>query len=129
MLVVAPADARRVVPRALVMCACICCSLVLGSLGLFALDQANGASKHQVASLGSAPTQAAPTPVTVTTTTPADPGQPRRFIDGAAGVLTAPFRPIVHSSSAWGSRIAYTILAVIVYGFGLGYVARWARTY
>lgn len=120
MLALTAADGGSVVPRALVICACICCSLVLASLGLFALGQANGASKHQVATLasGSSTTQAVAHP----------PGQPRRFIDGAADVLTAPFRSVVHSQSQWASRIGATVLALIVYGFGLGYLARWART-
>jgi hypothetical protein len=116
------------------MCACICCTLVLASLGLFAFDQANGASRHQVATLGSATTgtiTTAPTAAPTTAATTAHPqpqGQPGRFINGAAGVLTAPFRPLVRSSSDWASRIGYTLLALIVYGFGLGYLARWART-
>lgn len=121
MLVLTPADGRSVLSRGLIICACICCSLVLASLGLFALSQANGASKHQVAELST------PNP----TTPPAPshpPGQPRRFIDGAASVLTSPFRSFIHSNSDWGGRIAVTVLAVILYGFGLGYLARWART-
>jgi hypothetical protein len=121
MLVGTPADGRSVVPRALVMCAFICCSLVLASLGLFALGQANGASKHQVATISSTSTARTTPPAT-------PPGQPRRFIDGAASTLTAPFRSLVHSDSEWATRIGYTVLALIVYGFGLGYLARWART-
>jgi hypothetical protein len=142
MLAPAPADGRTVVPRALVLCSCICCTLVLASLGMFAFGQANGASQTQVASLGSPSasptgtpgTEATLTPPaptvtsTVRTTTAQPPGQPKRFIDGAAGVLTAPFRSLVHSNSDWARRIGYTLLALIVYGFGLGYVARWART-
>jgi hypothetical protein len=117
---------------------------VLASLALFAFSQANGASQHQVATLGPTPTApgATTTPGTtttgVTTTTGATPGpgpatvrpagEPKRFIDDAAGVLTAPFRSLVHSNSEWARRIGYTLLALIVYGFGLGYLARWART-
>ena len=138
MLAPAPADGRTVVPKALALCSCICCSLVLASLGLFAFSQANGASQSQVASLGSptatptgTPTTGAtppPTPAPSRTVSAQPPGQPKRFIDDAAGVLTAPFRSLVHSSSDWARRIGYTLLALIVYGFGLGYLARWART-
>jgi hypothetical protein len=138
MLVLTPADGRTVVPRALVVCSCSCCALVLASLGLFAFGQANGASQHQVATLGPTPTTPGTTPAAVTTITTATPGpaspaaqapgEPKRFIDGAAGVLTAPFRALVHSNSEWARRIGYTLLALIVYGFGLGYLARWART-
>lgn len=138
MLVLTPADGRTVVPRALAMCSCICCVLVLTSLGLFAFSQANGASQHQVATLGPTPTTPGTTATAVTTTsgstpgaasaTVQPPGQPKRFIDDAAGVLTAPFRSLVRSNSEWARRIGYTLLALIVYGFGLGYLARWART-
>jgi hypothetical protein len=93
--------------------------VVLASLGLFALNQANGASKHQVATIS---------PTAVKSTPPQPPGQPRRFIDGAASVLTGPFRSFVHSSSEWGTRLACAILALLLYGLGLGYLARWART-
>lgn len=101
------------------MCSVICCSLLVVSLGLFAFSQANGASKHQVATLSFTTVKAAP---------PHPPSQPRRFIDGAAGVLTAPFHGVVHSSSQWATRLATTILALLLYGLGLGYLARWART-
>jgi hypothetical protein len=104
---------------------------VLASLGLFALDQANGASKHQVAALASAPPSTTTTvaPTTTTIQTPRGPeSEPRRFIDGAAQVLTAPFRSLVQSNSEWAKRIGYSVLAVLVYGFGLGYLARWVRT-
>lgn len=93
---------------------------MLASFALFAIDQASGASKHQVAALGG--------PVSDQTASQR-PGQPRRFIDGAASVLTSPFRSVIHSgSSEWGAEIEYTLLAVIVYGFGIGFLARWART-
>ena len=110
-------------------------------MGLFAFSQANGASQDQVASLGSPTATPIGTPGTSSTPTPPPsaaapaktapaqpPGQPKRFIDDAASVLTAPFRSLVHSNSDWARRIGYTLLALIVYGFGLGYLARWART-
>ncbi len=55
------------------------------------------------------------------------PGQPKRFIDGAARALTSPFRSFLTTSSEWATEIAGTLLALILYGFGLGYLARWAR--
>jgi TRAP-type C4-dicarboxylate transport system permease small subunit len=119
MLVRYPADGRWVLSRALLICAYACCFFVLASFAMFAIDQANGASKHQVAALGG--------PVSTQTSTQ-PPGQPRRFIDGAASVLTSPFRALIHSSSQWAAEIGYTLLAVIVYGFGIGFLARWART-
>jgi TRAP-type C4-dicarboxylate transport system permease small subunit len=119
MLVPAAADGRTVVSRTLLICAYGCCFLVLASFAMFAVDQANGASKHQVAALGG--------PVS-TQSSSQRPGQPRRFIDGAATVLTSPFRSLIHTNSEWAAEISYTLLAVILYGFGIGFLARWART-
>jgi hypothetical protein len=120
MLIPATADAWRVIARSLVICSYICCGLVVASFALFALGSASGASKAQVAELNST------APAVVHTHAP---GQPRRFIDGAARTLTSPFRSFIHSTSVWGVEIATTVLALLVYGLGLGYLARWARTY
>jgi hypothetical protein len=109
-----------VVYRALILCALICCTLVTLSFALFAVDQASSASKQQVAQLaaGSAPSPASAAPP------PVKPKQPRKFIDGAAGTLTSPFRSLVDSSSQWTLEIFSTLVALLVYGFGLGYLAR-----
>jgi hypothetical protein len=98
----------------------VCCGLVVLSFALFAFGQASGASKTQVAELNSV------APTTTHVVHPA--GQPRRFIDGAAHALTSPFRSFIHSTSTWAIEIASTLLALLAYGIGLGYLARWART-
>lgn len=51
-----------------------------------------------------------------------------KAIDEASGQLTSPFSGIVSgSSSEWATRGAKLVLALLVYGFGLGYVARALR--
>ncbi len=100
----------------------VCCALVLCSFALFARDQLAGASEAQQQELVSGPT-AGGTPVPTNHQT----GQPRRFIDGAAKTLTAPFSSIVSSSSEWVTRGLPTVFALIVYGVGLGYLARYSR--
>jgi hypothetical protein len=108
-----------VISRALKVCSFVCCALVLASFGLFAISQASGASEQQVAALSTTvPTAARVRP----------PGQPKRSIDDAARFLTGPFRGFLPASSEWATEIAGTLLALILYGFGLGYLARWART-
>ena len=88
---------------------------------MFARDQLAGASQHQQSELASS--------------TPTTPGvnpihhsgsQPRRFIDGADSVLTAPFRSIVQSDNQWVLHTLPTIFAFLVYGVGLGYLARYS---
>lgn len=122
MLVTATADLTRVVSRGLIACSVACCALVVLSFALFALSQASGASNNQVAELNGAPA----TGHVVHVVHP--PGQPRRFIDGASAALTSPFRSFIHSDSRWAVEIATTLLALLLYGLGLGYLARWAKT-
>lgn len=52
-------------------------------------------------------------------------GQPREFIDDVNDVLLAPFAGVSdHSSSRWAQRGFPTLLGLLVYGFGLGFLAR-----
>ena len=111
----------------------ICCALVALSFGLFALDQLAGASHSQVSQLvagtpGGATAQSPSGDVTGSTppATQHGPGQPRRFIDGAARALTSPFTGIVSSDSVWISRGVPTLIALAAYGLGLGYLARYS---
>jgi hypothetical protein len=101
----------------------VCCGLVIASFAMFADDQINGASKHQVAEIAG---QSASRTGTGTVVDP-DPGQPRRFIDQTASTLTAPFRAVVHSGSQWVQRGFATLCALLVYGFGLGYLTRFSQ--
>lgn len=51
-----------------------------------------------------------------------------KAIDEAASQFTSPFADIVSSaSSEWGSQMIKLLLALLVYGFGLGYIARLIR--
>jgi hypothetical protein len=99
----------------------VCCALVLASFGIFARDQVAGASKQQANAVASAPV-GPPVPAQ-----PKQEGQPGRFINGAAGKLTSPFQSIVRSGSAWVEHGLPTIFALLVYGVGLGYLARYSR--
>jgi hypothetical protein len=106
----------------LVLTAYICCGLVIASFALFARDQFAGASRHQQDELVAGhDTTAAPVQVKT------HHGQPRRFIDGAAAALTSPFRSLAHTDSHWALEIEATVLALLIYGVGLGFLARVAR--
>ncbi len=113
-------DPLSAMQRALVLTALVCCGLVTASFTLFARDQLAGASKHQQSEIAA--------------NAPTSPGvaaihhgaaQPRRFIDGAWTTLTAPFRSIVPSDSAWVEKAVPTFFALLVYGVGLGFIARY----
>jgi hypothetical protein len=122
MLVTPPADTVTVVHRILVLSACVTSALVVASFALFARDQLAGASAHQVAELNAGlPTQPG------VNQQPTHHGQPRAFIDGAASDLTSPFKSIVQSDNQWVIHGIPTIFALLVYGVGIGYVARYTR--
>jgi hypothetical protein len=111
-----------VIHRALLIAAWACCALLVASFAMFARDQIAGASKHQQQEITSS-----------ITTTPAVPkesahhAQPRQFIDDAARVLTTPFRSIVQTDSQWVLHGLPTIFALLAYGVGIGYLARYSR--
>lgn len=106
----------------------IVCSLIAG-LGwlLFALDQTSEASKASAAEISGA---------TIRTTVDPDPeveaareqahGDVREWIDDANDVLLRPFTEVAASNSnEWVRRSIPALLAVLLYGFGLGVLARY----
>ena len=121
MLIAISVDLWTVVSSALKVVSIVCCALVVVSFALFAYDQASASSKGQVAAVVTARYASTGNPV------PRHPAQPRRFIDGAAHVLTSPFRSLVHGDSAWAVWISSTVLALLLYGVGLGFLARFIR--
>jgi hypothetical protein len=121
MLIRPAVDATGVLSRALTVAALICCTLVGLSFALFAIDQASRASKQQVNALATQSSSG------TASQSPVSHGQPRRFIDDAARSLTSPFRSLIGSSSQWSLEGVSTALALLVYGVGLGYLARYAR--
>ena len=125
MLITRAADTNGVISRVLRLTASVCCLLIVTSFGLFARDQMAGASQHQQTELVAGASQS--TPANAPSKPPA---QPRRFIDNAAKALTAPFDAIVRSSNPWVKHGLPALFAVLVYGLGLGYLARYsaART-
>ena len=122
MLTTRVADADHVVSGALGLVRLICCLLVLASFALFAVDQASGASKHQVTELNAGTPTRTAAPISN-----AQAGQPRAAIDDAANVLEAPFRSVIGSSNQWVQRGFATLCALLLYGVGLGYLARFSQ--
>ena len=52
----------------------------------------------------------------------------RKALDEASSTLTSPFSEAFgHSSSEWAKRGVQLLLALVVYGFGLGFLARMIR--
>ena len=113
------ADTGRVVRRILITVAWVCCGLVLASFALFVRDQLKSGSAHQANLISTATTTpAAPAPH--------PPGQPRRFILDARHDLVSPFASIVASDNNWVNQIVPDVFALLVYGGGLGFLARYS---
>jgi hypothetical protein len=111
-----------VIHRGLVLAGLACSALVLGSFAMFARDQIAGASEHQQNQISvGAPHDPGVTPQST------GHGQPRRFIDDAANALTSPFRSLVQSDSQWVLHGVATFVGLLVYGVGLGFLARYSR--
>jgi hypothetical protein len=120
MLIAREVDTGNVISRVLRLTAFACCALIVASFAMFARDQVAGASQHQQTELvaGAHPTVASSTPV--------NHAQPRRFIDSAARALSMPFAAIVQSTNAWVKHGLPAVFALLVYGLGLGYLARFS---
>jgi hypothetical protein len=100
--------------------------VVLG-WSLFAIDQTRGASHASVAGISGDPTTFPdPTPRQEAAREKVH-GNVREFIDDVNDILLAPFAGLVdQSDSEWVRRTIPALIALIVYGFGLGFLARFA---
>jgi hypothetical protein len=98
----------------------VMCLIVIASFAIFAVNQTGSASAHQQEALGG--------PAVATKAHPSHENALHRVIDEAAEALTSPFSGITAgSTSQWAIRGVGTILALLVYGLGLGYLARVLR--
>jgi hypothetical protein len=94
------------------------CLIVAVSFALFVVNQTKSASIHQQNKLNE----------NSVSTAPAHKGTAHKVIDEASAELTSPFSEITAgSNSEWVVRGAGTLIALIVYGIGLGYIARLIR--
>jgi len=106
----------------------IACAIVVVSFALFAIDQAGNASAHQQNEVNaSAPAGTAPPPKAASNAKK-QAGGVRARIDEVSSTITAPFAGVVAGAhNEWATRGVRLVLALLVYGFGLGYLARVLR--
>jgi hypothetical protein len=115
----------------------VICLIVGASFFVFAINQTKSASAQQTEEVnggkpvgGTNPTPAATNTTTATTpaNAPKKENSVHKALDEASSSLTSPFAGIVSSSdSEWATRGVRLLLALVVYGFGLGYLARMLR--
>ena len=104
-------------------------AFVLVSFALFAIDETQHASNDTVAQIAGldATGSADPSASEERAREQAHNGV-HEAIDDADDVLVRPFASLADgSSSAWTRRGIPTLLALLVYGLGLGFLARFAR--
>jgi hypothetical protein len=106
----------------------VACLIVVASFIGFAVSQTNTASAHQQAELVSSGQQPfGGLPASSASGSGGKSGL-RRAIDDAANTITAPFSGLANGArGSWGNEGMRTVLALIVYGFGLGFLARLIR--
>jgi hypothetical protein len=102
-------------------------AFVVVGWSLFAIDQIRGASHASVAGIAGDPTTFAdPTPRQEPAREKAH-GHVREVIDDVNDILLAPFAGLVdQSDSEWVRLTIPALLALLVYGFGGGFLARFA---
>jgi hypothetical protein len=104
-------------------------AIVLVSFALFAIDETQDASANTVAAIaGLQATRTADPSSSEERAREKAHGKAHEAIDDADDVLVKPFASIADgSSSSWARRGVPTSLALVVYGFGLSFLARFMR--
>jgi hypothetical protein len=115
-----------VLERILRIAAILVSAVVVLSFVLFAIDDLNATSQADEAKLSQ---ELEPNPpAAAQRQREKDHGAVREAIDKANDVVTSPFTGIVASDdSIWIKRAVPGLLALVVFGFGLGFLARFAR--
>jgi hypothetical protein len=109
--------------KALRLASIAICLIVGCSFLLFAVNQTSTASGHQQELVSGQPSVQSPAQ------SPAGKHESglRKGVDDAAEELTSPVAGLTSSASEWGGHAIRLAFALLVYGFGLGYLARALR--
>jgi hypothetical protein len=106
----------------------VICAIVIASFAIFALNQTKTASKQQTEEVTTGQATHGASGGGAGSSAMAKEGSVHRDIDDASREFTSPFAGIVSgSNSEWLSRGVKLFLALLVYGVGVGFVARALR--
>jgi hypothetical protein len=101
------------------------CLIVVAWFLVFAVDQTSTASTHQQNELAEG---RAPAAGESSASAAKHEGTVHRTLNEVADALTSPFAGVVSGSgSEWTIHIVKTLLALLIYGFGLAFLARFLR--
>jgi hypothetical protein len=125
------------VARFLRFASAIICLIVVASFALFAINETNSASAHQQQVLDGEQARSAPSSNAngasgsgkgTGSATASHKSSIRKALDEASSTLSSPFSDAVAgSNSEWAKRGVTLLVALAVYGFGLGFLARTIR--
>jgi hypothetical protein len=109
--------------RLLRLASLVVCVIVIASFVIFVVDQSKTASAHQAQEIANSPSSTAVTSQGASSST--HEGSLHKAIDEASDKLTSPFAGVVSgSSSEWVVRGVKLLIALAVYGFGVGFLSR-----
>jgi hypothetical protein len=110
------------IARILRLASVVICAIAVLYFAAFALNQSSSASSHQQAEVNAA----APGGTNASGASQAkQESGVHKAIDKAFAKLASPFSSVISSSSdAWTIHIVDTLLVLLVYGFGLAFIAR-----
>ncbi len=109
--------------RALRIASLVSCLIAVAWFVTFAVQQSGTAAAHQASEIYPGPAQSSQTQPA-----PAKEGELRKTINSAFKTLSSPFSSLASGwSSQWKIHIVDTLLALLVYGFGVGFIVRMLR--
>jgi hypothetical protein len=97
----------------------IACLIVATSFVLFATHQADDGTGNEIAALGNNAVQVQ--------NAKDKPSSIRTAITNASNTLTSPFSNVLNSNKAWPVHLSQLVIALLLYGFGVGFLLRWIR--
>lgn len=103
----------------------VICVIVIAWFVVFVVNQTSSASTHQQNEVSEG---TAPDPGESSAAAAKHDSTLHRTLNETADALTSPFAGVVSgSNSEWTIHIVKTLLALLVYGFGLAFLARFLR--
>jgi hypothetical protein len=109
--------------RLLRLASFVMCAIVIASFAVFAVDQTKSASNQQQEAINNGTTGSRGEGASKAHSRESG---LHKAIDDASSRLTSPFSGLLSgSSSEWAIRATNLLLALAVYGFGLGFLARY----
>jgi len=106
----------------------VLCLIVVASFVVFAINQTSDASAHQQQELNQAAPATATNPDSAAPRTKSGKSSAHKALDEASDAITSPFSAASDAtSSQWLKHTINLLLALLVYGFALAFLARVIR--